>query len=358
VRKAEAAIVALLDNVTSAPHERRARILVWLGRAVRSVRFTRGVLANATRDVIAIGDRAGELARSRECIRVALSGRTPSLDDKRRLTRLDGEIRALEARYGVSLASLKGTAQHLRHAQARASALRDEIITSNLRLVVSVVRRYVRHGLPLADLIQEGNIGLMHAVEKFDWRRGTKFSTYAVNWLRQAAQRSLDCQLRTVRLPVHSAELLRRIVRLDATDEKARKRYTPEQLAEELTVPIGRVRAVCAAPTTVVSLDAPLSEDGTVSMATTLRDNAEDPEARLLTIDRRAKIDEALATLTERERLVIRLRFGLDPDESEQTLETIGRQLGVSRERVRQIQVQALEKLRRPATCAKLAHYV
>jgi RNA polymerase primary sigma factor len=134
----------------------------------------------------------------------------------------------------VPIASLSGAAHRLRRTQATAWALRDEIISANLRLVVSVVKGYARYGLPLGDLIQEGNIGLMHAVEKFDWRRGTKFSTYCVYWLRQIAQRALDCQLRTVRLPVHSADLLRRIVKVEEMDEEAGFRLTPEELAEKL----------------------------------------------------------------------------------------------------------------------------
>jgi RNA polymerase primary sigma factor len=356
-RKAEVAIAALVDELRDAPPHRRARILVWLGRVVRSVRFAQPVLADAAREVATIGDRARALARERERHRAALLGRTPSLIDKRGLTHVEREISALGAQYGVSLEGLIRAASCLRRAEATAGALRDQIITANLRLVVSVVKGYARYGLPLADLIQEGNLGLMHAVEKFDWRRGTKFSTYAIHWLRQIAQRALAYQLRTVRLPVHSADLLRRIARLKAASAATGRELTPEDLAEELGVPLARIRAVDEAPTNPVSLDTPLTEDGKVTMAMTLGDSAERPDERLLALDRRAKIEEALARLTDREQLVVRLRFGLDPQRGEQTLEEVARHLGVTRERVRQIQLRALTKLRHPARCAKLRHY-
>jgi RNA polymerase primary sigma factor len=280
-------------------------------------------------------------------------------DLRKELRQSTSRIQQLEEDCGATATELKRTLQIIERGEVEADAAKKQLIEANLRLVVSIAKRYTNRGLQFLDLIQEGNIGLMKAVDKFNYRRGYKFSTYATWWVRQAITRAIADQARTIRIPVHMIETINKLVRTQRKlQQELGREPSTEELAKKMDLPVPKIRKVLRIAQEPISLETPVGEEEESHLGDFIIDRrVVSPSEAVINLNLREQTAEVLKTLSPREEKIIKMRFGLE-DGSEHTLEEVGQNFAVTRERIRQIEAKALRKLRHPSRSRKLKAFL
>jgi RNA polymerase primary sigma factor len=341
-----------------------ARLRLEIAQEIGRLNITERARQRLIGSIRSVQKEVRDSEREIESVTEKLNRKRIKIDDqkeyKRRVSIAKKRLAQIEVDHNISPVEIRRSLQSIIIGEQQTGQAKRELVEANLRLVVSIAKKYTNRGLQFLDLIQEGNIGLMKAVDKFEWRRGYKFSTYATWWIRQAITRAIADQARTIRIPVHMIETINKLIRTSRSlVQELGREPTNEEIARKMDIPVSKVRKVLKIAQEPISLETPIGEEEDSHLGDFIEDKSIlNPADAVVASNLREITDEVLATLTPREEKVIKMRFGLGTTGSEHTLEEVGQHFAVTRERIRQIEAKALRKLRHPSRSRKLKAFL